>query len=223
MNLQQYPSAPYVVPFLVFLLFLGIGPHLPIAEQIEHPLRFAILSAVLWVVSRQVISFRTTRAIQSVLLGIAVFILWVGPDLLIPGYREHWLFQNSLTGTLKSSLSDEARSNPWILSIRSLRAIVLVPIIEELFWRAWLMRWIISSDFQKVPLGTYSAFSFWLTALLFASEHGPYWEVGLLTGVIYNWWMIRTRSLGDLILTHAVTNACLCAFVLATGRWEYWM
>ncbi len=46
-------------------------------------------------------------------------------------------------------------------------------------------------------------------AILFASEHGPYWDVGLITGVIYNWWMVRTKSVADCILMHAVTNAAL--------------
>jgi membrane protease YdiL (CAAX protease family) len=59
--------------------------------------------------------------------------------------------------------------------------------------------------------------------VLFAAEHGPYWEVGLLCGVIYNWWMWRTRSLGDLILVHAVTNLALSLFVIATQRWTFWM
>jgi CAAX prenyl protease-like protein len=62
-----------------------------------------------------------------------------------------------------------------------------------------------------------------VTAVLFASEHGPYWDVGLLTGFLYNWWMIRTRSLGDCIVAHAVTNACLCVYVVSSGSWEYWM
>ena len=94
--------------------------------------------------------------------------------------------------------------------------------IEELFWRAWLMRWLISPQFEEVPLGTWSAQSFWIVAVLFASEHGSYWDVGLAAGIIYNWWMLRTRSLGDLILAHAVTNGCLCAYVIAFGKWEYW-
>ena len=62
-----------------------------------------------------------------------------------------------------------------------------------------------------------------MTAALFAAEHGPYWEVGLLAGIAYNWLMIRTRSLGDCILAHAVTNGILCWYVLATGQWQYWM
>jgi membrane protease YdiL (CAAX protease family) len=53
--------------------------------------------------------------------------------------------------------------------------------------------------------------------------HGAYWEVGLLTGLIYNWWAVRTRSLGDLMLVHGVTNAALAAFVIVTHRWEFWM
>jgi hypothetical protein len=112
---------------------------------------------------------------------------------------------------------------PAVLVLRSIRAVVIVPIIEELFWRGWLMRWVISPNFEKIPLGAYTPFSFWVVAALFASEHGSYWEVGLIAGVIYNWWMIRTKSLGDLILTHAVTNACLSAYVIAAGKWEYWL
>jgi CAAX prenyl protease-like protein len=101
--------------------------------------------------------------------------------------------------------------------------VVIVPIVEELFWRAWLMRWAISPDFEKVPLGSYSAFAFWITAILFASEHGPYWDVGLITGIIYNAWMIRTKSVADCILMHAVTNGILSGYVIATAQWQYWL
>ena len=31
----------------------------------------------------------------------------------------------------------------------------------------------------------------------------------------------RTRNLGDCILAHAVTNACLGVYVLASSKWEY--
>ncbi len=99
---------------------------------------------------------------------------------------------------------------------------MFVPMLEELFWRGWLMRWLISPKFETVPLGAYQAGSFWITAALFASEHGPYWDVGLVAGIAYNWWMIRTRSLADCILAHAVTNGCLCWYVVVTHRWEYW-
>ncbi|MDX2150582.1 MAG: CAAX prenyl protease-related protein [Bryobacteraceae bacterium] len=220
---ERHPSLPYVIPFAVFLAALAIFPKLGLPDRVEFPLRILLLIAVLAVFSRKVISFRVVAPVTTVMMGIAVFALWVAPDLLIPGWRQHWLFQNSILGTVSSSLSESAKSDSFVLALRTFRAVVLVPIIEELFWRAWLLRWLINPDFRKVSPGAYTAQSFWLSAVLFASEHGPYWDVGLVAGMAYNWWMYRTKSLGDLILAHAVTNACLCGFVLITGRWEYWL
>ena len=77
--------------------------------------------------------------------------------------------------------------------------------------------------FERVPLGQYSTLAFWATSILFAAEHGPYWEVGLLCGMIYNWWMWRTKSLGDVMLAHAVTNLALSVYVIAGERWTFWM
>jgi len=206
---------------MVFLALLAIGPRLPVGPAAEGAIRVGILALVLWLASRRILDFRVERGMASVLVGVAVFLIWVGPDLLIPGHRGHWLLQNSLTGPVGSSFPEDARGNSLAILFRAMRAIIIVPIVEELFWRGWLMRWLIDQDFTRVRLGAVTPFAFIATAILFASEHGPYWDVGLAAGIAYNWWMMRTRSLGDLILAHAVTNACLVAFVLATGRWEY--
>lgn len=219
----KFAWIPYVLPFAIFLAFLALQDQVPIRPDIELPARLIILTAVLWIFSRDVIDLRSTQLLASTLLGVAVFFIWIGPDALIPGYRESILFQNSITGRLHRSISETALTNPVVLWSRILRAVVLVPIIEELFWRGWLMRWLVNPRFEIVKLGTYRPLSFFVTAVLFASEHGPYWDVGLVTGIIYNWWMVRTKSLGDCILVHAVTNACLCGYVVATHRWEYWL
>ena len=158
----------------------------------------------------------------SVAIGAIVFVVWVVPDRLFPGYRHNILFENFLTGATTAGLSEAARTQPFVLWLRAFRAVIIVPIVEELFWRAWMMRWIIVPDFLSIPLGTWSARAFWVVALLFAAEHGPMWDAGLFAGVLYNWWMVRTRSLGDLILVHAVSNACISIYVVAAGRWEYW-
>jgi CAAX prenyl protease-like protein len=219
---MKAPWLPYVGPFVVFLCFLALGDRLGLGPW-EFPFRVVVLSLTLWFLSRRVISLRAPNWLGSCLMGTAVFVIWVAPDLLWPGYRSHWLFQNSITGAIQSSLPPGFHMDNMVLAFRSIRAMILVPIIEELFWRAWLMRWLIQPKFEQVPLGAYQAQAFWITAILFASEHGPYWEVGLLAGVAYNWWMVRTRSLGDCILAHAVTNGLLCAHVVMTGKWEYWL
>jgi len=219
---RNWPSLPYVLPFAVFLLFLTGQKYIPLNPVYEYPLRDLILLAVLLIFSRHVIELRSYHRLETVLLGIAVFAVWIGPDVAFPAYRQHWLFQNSFIGGTGGSPPEAVLLTPVVLWSRIFRAVVLVPIIEELFWRAWLMRWLISPQFEKVPLGAYKPAAFWITAVLFASEHGSYWDVGLIAGIVYNWWMVRTRSLGDCILVHAITNACLCGYVVATHHWEYW-
>jgi CAAX protease family protein len=220
---ERYPSLPYVAPFAVFMVLLAAKPYLPVSERSYALLRVVILAAVLWFCARRVISLHAPHWLTSISLGVGVFAIWIAPDVFLPGWRAQWVFSNGLTGTVEGLLPPAARNDVVVLALRCFRAVILVPIIEELFWRAWLPRWLDRrEEFLAVPLGQYTLASFWLTALLFASEHGALWDVGLVAGVLYNWWMRRTRKLGDLILAHAVTNACLSAYVLLRGRWEYW-
>jgi CAAX prenyl protease-like protein len=222
-TLLKSPSVPFVAPMALFLVFLAFQEQLKALGPVEFPLRVAILAAFLWVVSRHVISFRVKNPVASVGVGIAVFLVWIAPDVLFDGYRQHWLFSNSILGSVSTAIPEGLESNFIVLIFRTIRAAVLVPIIEELFWRAWLMRWLIRPDFESVPLGTYEPRSFWIVAALFAVEHGPYWEVGLVAGVVYNAWMVRTKSLGDLILAHGVTNLALSLYVIVFRQWQYWM
>ena len=221
--LQRHPSLPYVAPFAAFMVLLAVAPRLPLEPRVEGILRVSLLLVVLWVFSRHVIEWRAPHWLSSILLGVGVFVLWIAPDVIFPTWRGHWLFDNGLTGRAEGTMPIAGRSDPLVLALRAARAVVLVPIIEELFWRGWLPRWLANMvDFRKVPLGSYTPVIFWVTAALLALEHGSMWDVGLTAGLAYNWWMRRTRSLGDLMLTHAVTNACLSAYVLIEGRWGYW-
>lgn len=212
-------------PFAVFIAWLAVDKYVPLANPAKEVVRDLVILASIAGFSRGVLARHARRAphwVASVALGIAVCALWVAPDLLVPGWRNSVLFQNAVLGRLTTSIPP-AELTPLMLVLRTARAALLVPVLEELFWRGWMPRWLQDTRFARVPLGSYTPFAFWATAALFAAEHGPYWEVGLLGGIIYNWWMRRTRSLGDLILVHATTNLALSLFVIATGRWTFWM
>jgi CAAX prenyl protease-like protein len=211
------------VPFAVFLAFLPVGQHLPLGIEWQYVLRFGCIFVLFITLSRGVIPREISHPLGSVLLGAAVFFIWVGPDALWPAYRQNWLFNNGIVGAPKTSLPTSANANITFIVFRVLSSVVNVPVLEELFWRGWLMRWLVSTDFSKVPLGAFTSQSFWIVAVLFASEHGSYWDVGLAAGVLYNWWMVRTRSLGDCMVAHAVTNACLAWYVLVHDHWQYWL
>ena len=220
----RHPWLGWAAPFAVFMLLLAVQDHVPLAQPWESVFRVGVLVATLWFFSRHLVAaLRAPHWLGSTVLGVVVFVVWIGPDLLVPGWRDAALFQNSITGRVKVTIPEAELANPLVLWLRVMRAVLLVPILEELFWRGWLPRWLQNQDYRKVPLGQYSTFAFVVTALLFASEHGPYWEVGLLAGIAYNWWMWRTRSLGDVVLAHAVTNGCLSLYVWVTREWQYWM
>ncbi|HWF45466.1 MAG TPA: CAAX prenyl protease-related protein [Bryobacteraceae bacterium] len=218
----QNPWVAYTVPFLLFLACLFVFPHLPLSPAWGAALWFVPMGAVCLKCFPRDVPLCPRHWLSSTLIGIAVFGIWIAPDLLFPGYRQAILFSNGIVGHAHPSIQVDAFRSPTFLLLRTLRAVMIVPVVEELFWRGWLMRWLVNSEFWKVPLGTYRPSAFWITAVLFASEHGPYWDVGLLAGIVYNAWMIRSKSLADCIWMHAVTNAALCAYVITTKQWQYW-
>ena len=196
--------------------------YIPVANPAKELLRDAVLVAAILYFSRSVLPMRAPHWPASIAVGIAVFLIWVAPDALIPGWRENLFFQNAITGHVTTSIAPRELT-PLMLVLRTMRAALIVPVIEEIFWRGWLPRWMQDNSFSKIRLGQYTAFAFWITAVLFAAEHGPFWEVGLIAGIIYNWWMRRTRSLGDVIVAHAVTNLALSLYVIRTDLWMFWM
>jgi uncharacterized protein len=221
MNIDRATVA-HVAPFIAYVGLMAAGRSLGVPPQYDFPFRALVSLLLILFVSRSYLSLRPSRPVLSILIGIAVFVVWIGPDVLF-NYRHHWLFENSIFGKAEASISPDLRQNAPFLALRMAISCLLVPILEELFWRGWLMRWLIRPAFLEIKFGTYVASAFWIVAVLFASEHGPYWEVGLAAGIIYNWWAVRTKCLADCILAHAVTNAILSAYVLLTGEWQYWL
>lgn len=222
---QPESSIPWIGPFAIFILWLALDRFIPLEYPAKEIVRDCLLAAAILGFSSRVVLRRLARVkhwAASIALGLAVCAIWIAPDALVPGWRDHVWFQNVVVGRIGASIPPDELS-PLMLVLRTLRAVALVPVIEEIFWRGWLPRWLQNSRFDRVLLGNYTPFAFWATAILFAAEHGPFWEVGLISGIAYNWWMRRTRSLADLVLVHGTTNLALSLYVVFTQRWMFWM
>ncbi len=215
-------TAGYILPFIAFVVIMTGERALGLPLVWSYAVRVVVVSLLLAAFSLPYLSFRPSAPAASIGIGVAVFLIWIGPDVLF-GYRHFWLFENSLMGSAATSIDPNLKTNVLFLTVRILGTSILVPIVEELFWRGWLMRWLIDQNFLSVPLGKYAPAAFWIVAALFASEHGSFWEVGLIAGIVYNWWIVRTGNLADCILAHGVTNAILAAYVIASGQWQYWL
>jgi CAAX prenyl protease-like protein len=88
------------------------------------------------------------------------------------------------------------------LIVRLFGLIVMVPTIEELFWRGFALRYFTNEDFETVPMGVFSMSAFWIVTIGSAATH-PEWLVALIAFALYAWLLKSTRSLFAVILAHA--------------------
>jgi CAAX prenyl protease-like protein len=96
-----------------------------------------------------------------------------------------------------------------------------VPIIEEVFWRSFVYRFVANLPFDCESLGRFVLRAFLLTSVFFGLEHRE-WLAGILCGFAYQGLVIRKRRLGDAIVAHAITNLLLGAWVVWRGAWRFW-
>jgi CAAX prenyl protease-like protein len=151
-------------------------------------------------------------------LGIAVLVLaiWISPQELFGAAPR-------LEGFDPNVFANGSPTYWGSLVLRFARLVIVVPLLEEIFWRGFLLRYLIREDFEKVAFGTYSLFSFAAVSLCFALAHwGPDFWPALITGALYNFLAIRTKSLGACIIAHAVTNLILGLYIMQTGQWGFW-
>ncbi|GFO56872.1 CAAX prenyl protease-related protein [Geomonas sp. Red276] len=155
---------------------------------------------------------RLGRTAGVVGIGLAVFVAWVLLDGRI-GLGEVGAFN-------PAALPDGAVRLVLILS-RAAGAVLVVPLMEEIFWRSFLIRFLVDPDFESVPVGHFTWQSFLGTVVLFGLEHHQV-VAGMVAGALYNVLLYRTRSLALCVLAHATTNLALAVYVVATGSWGFW-
>jgi CAAX prenyl protease-like protein len=163
------------------------------------------------------LNWRDLRALPAVCatvaVGVVVFICWIGLD--------NWVFKGAGAGEgFNPFLLPSGMQLPAVI-VRIIGAVLVVPVMEELFWRSFLLRYIIDPDFEKVPLGQFSWPSFLITVVLFGVEHHLI-LAGMVAGIFYNLLLYRTRSIAHCILAHSITNLILAGYVLYQGRWDLW-
>ena len=102
-------------------------------------------------------------------------------------------------------------------------ACTAVPVVEELFWRAFLLRALIDwQNFERIPLGTFTWLSFLGTAAISTLQHPDNWGVSVLCWMAFNAVFYWTRSILCLVLLHGFTNLALYLMVLRVGDWAFW-
>ena len=221
-----------VSPFALYLLFLFVGQcvnALPDTSTLNqdwktslqvslYPVKtLAVLAAVCfyWRSYEELsVSWCPTwrQVALAVIIGLLIYTAWVRMDW-------PWAIQGHGNGYNPFQANGDLGYT--LAGVRLFGAVVVVPIIEELFWRSFLLRYLISPQFQSVPLGSVTPLSCIVTVLLFGVEH-DLWLAGMLAGLAYTFVLYRTGNLWACIVAHAVTNLLLGVHVLITGEWHWW-
>jgi CAAX prenyl protease-like protein len=98
---------------------------------------------------------------------------------------------------------------------------LLVPMIEEVFYRSFLYRMIVRPDFLEVPLRAWNPMAFAGTCLLFGLSHPGQWLAAIACAALYQGLVLRYGRLGDAMVAHGVTNGIISVYAISTGQWQF--
>lgn len=223
------PQLPYLIPFFAYVLFFlppAISPSLePLWKQL-HPLLYLAktltTAALLWYFWPFYTRIRWTHLPLGVALGLFGTVLWIASTF----FAQH-LGLAKPPAASKLYNPDVELQQHWqrliFLCIRVAGPALVVPVMEELFFRDFVMRaFIRGAHFEDVPIGSFTWLSLLGMSALFAINHGtgmllPGFLYGLMQGIL----LIRTKSLGACIVTHGITNWTLYLYVIYTGQWQF--
>jgi uncharacterized protein len=153
------------------------------------------------------------EAAWAVVVGLVVFGLWIHLDA-------PWMTLGEATAQFTPVTAAGAIDWP-LVAVRWIGATAMVPVMEELFWRSFLMRWIQRPDFESVAPQTVGARAVVVSTFLFVLAH-PLWLAATIAGLAYAWLYVRTGKLWTSILAHAVTNGALGIWVVLGRQWQFW-
>lgn len=210
----------YVLPMAAFMVLTTVENSASKANYIWLYLaKVVIVTATLLWFKRPLkdISPRANVLLPAILVGLAVFVEWVLLDKWIP--YPHLGHRTSLDpfGAIDSPV---LRS--LFLVARFYGLVVMVPVMEELFWRSFLLRYATDdSDFTRIPLGTFSWKAFSLVAVGFSLVHTE-WLVAFICACAYTLLLRQTKSIFACIVAHSTTNLALGIYVILTHDWVYW-
>jgi len=211
------------IPFIVFMALLALRGYLPDSLGLDarwiyggQTLIVAGLLAWYWRGYGELVRQNlpdTREAGWAVVVGIAVFAIWVQLDA-------PWMQLGTATAAFVPL--DGAGQPIWtLIALRLAGAALVVPVMEELFWRSFLMRWVQHPGFERVDPQTVGIKAIVLSTFVFTLAH-TLWLAAIVAGLAYALLYRKSGKLWTAVIAHAVTNGLLGIWVIWTGRWEFW-
>lgn len=217
------PISSRVIPFAAYMLLMAgvdlLGPLMPEDFDLRwlYAVKVGVVGYLLWALRKHYVELGGLSSLgfkswlSAIGIGVLVFVAWINLDA-------PWML---LGGPSQGFNPGQGVEACLLMVTRIVGAALVVPLMEELFWRSFLMRWIHNQDFLKVEPATVGLVALLVSSLLFAIEHSL-WFAGLVAGLAYGLLYIRSGTIWMPIIAHAVTNGVLGVWVIYTGNWYYW-
>jgi len=230
--IAERPQIPYVLPIFIFMTFMAPGAFGNLAGLDWHELWLRYLPGIytaktiaaallLYVYWRYYTRIQWSHLTLGVVVGLFGLVQWVATE-----YASQAMGLTSAPASADIYNPIDRLPDPaWRYTFYILRTAgptLVVPVMEELFWRDFLWRALIrGSRFQEVAVGTFSWVSLLVVSAIFGAEHHQ-WVAGVGYGLLMGGLLLRTKSLGACIVAHGVTNLTLGLYVICTADWQFW-
>ena len=211
------PTTVYLAPLVALLAVTMVTGALLSGFDWLYPARVLAAGGVIWLFWRRSLTWPALAqswSWRAVAIGVAVFAIWIALERVTGRPDEGSSIAKAL-GEMPAGLSAA-----WLF-FRVVGSVVTVPIAEELAFRGYLLRRLLSADFDQLTLVRFTWLSFLLSSVLFGALHGR-WLAGTVAGMCYAFAMYRRGKVADAVIAHATTNALIAANVLILGNWGLW-
>lgn len=222
-RMADSPEYARFTPLFVFVVITALGGMLGGSAMFwMYALKVAVGAWLVREMRPFVTEMRWAFSWEAVVIGVAIFAIWVGLD---PHYPKNHLFFKDTAESIWNPFAKFGDGSlvAWALVvIRIFGMTVIVPPLEEVFYRSLCYRYLVRVDFRSVALGHFDGIAFVCVAVVFGFMHFQ-WLAGIVCGLAYQWLVVRKGRLGDAMTAHAITNFLLGCYVVWKGgeAWKF--
>lgn len=211
---------PYLIPFLAILGTTFITKMFSGYFDRFYPVRFFVAAIAIYYFWPELKKLNWRFGWVGPTAGVAVFLAWIAPT---------WFAHSHVASRLGADLAALSPTSRWTwIGFRVAAAVITVPIAEELAFRGYLARRLVSREFDSVAFTLLTGTSICLSSVVFGMEHMKDlldWQhllLGAFAGVAFALALRWRGRFGDAVVAHAVSNLLLAAWVLSMGDWAQW-
>ncbi len=227
-DLRTNPIFSYAGPFGFYIVLTQIAGKFPDYYVLLYPMAAFVTSALLiYVILKHKLLTFHGNVLPGIVVGIIGILLWIvicrlPADEFIFGFLPSWMVPESRPGFDPFSNVESVYGVWSFICIRILGLAVVTPLAEELFWRGFLMRWLIDpDDWRNQPVGRFTVSSFLWVTVLFTMAHSE-WTAAVVYCLLINALIYWKKDIWNCVVAHGISNLILSVYILQTHSWSLW-